>query len=247
MVKGFYNLTSGMLSQQKHLNVIANNMTNVSTTGYKSDSYSDSTFGEYIVSRVGNKDKSGATEIGSASYILAPSKIYTDYSQGGLETTGLTLNFAIAGEGFFAVQTKDGVAYTRDGAFSLDIDGYLTLPGKGRVLGRDGKPLYLGTDSIEADGYGSIKNKDGTLLGKLGVFKVETDDLTRNEQGLFVGEHGNAVETPVYWKCVERANVDLVQEMTDMLSTQRALQSASQVIKIYDQLLIKATEELGRA
>lgn len=245
MVKGFYNLTSGVISQQKRLNIIANNMTNLSTAGYKSDSYSDSTFGEYVVSRIGNKDKSGGTEIGNASYILAPDGIYTDYSQGGLEPTGGNLDFAIAGDGFFAVQTDDGIAYTRDGAFSLDNQGYLTLPGKGRVLGIGGQPLHLGTDHIEANVYGSIYGKNGNMIGKLGVFKVDADELKRNNQGLFQGAQGQVVQTPVHWKYVERSNVDLVEKMTEMMSTQRALQSASQVIKIYDQLLKKATEELG--
>ena len=113
MFKGFYNLTSGMLSQGRRLDVIANNMTNVATSGYKTDTYTDSTFQEYMVSRVGNKDKSAPAELGGASYILAPSKLYTDYTQGALEPTDLPFDFALEGEGFFAIQTEGGIAYTR--------------------------------------------------------------------------------------------------------------------------------------
>ena len=72
MTKGFYNLTSGILSQTRRLNVIGNNMTNLSTAGYKAETYTDKTFQEVLISRVGNKDKSGAAVIGSESYILAP-------------------------------------------------------------------------------------------------------------------------------------------------------------------------------
>ena len=91
MTKGFYNLTSGILSQSRRLDTVANNMTNLSTSGYKAEQYTDSTFQEVLISRVGNKDKSSPTVIGEESYILAPSQLYVDYSQGSLEETGLTL------------------------------------------------------------------------------------------------------------------------------------------------------------
>jgi len=70
MTKGFYNLTSGILSQSRRLDTVANNMTNLSTSGYKAEQYTDSTFQEVLISRVGNKDKSSPTVIGEESYIL---------------------------------------------------------------------------------------------------------------------------------------------------------------------------------
>lgn len=109
MTKGFYNLTSGILSQSRRLDTVANNMTNLSTSGYKAEQYTDSTFQEVLISRVGNKDKSSPTVIGEESYILAPSQLYVDYSQGSLEETGLTLDFAIEGDGFFAIQTAQEI------------------------------------------------------------------------------------------------------------------------------------------
>ena len=147
MTKGFYNLTSGILSQSRRLDTVANNMTNLSTSGYKAEQYTDSTFQEVLISRVGNKDKSSPTVIGEESYILAPSQLYVDYSQGSLEETGLTLDFAIEGDGFFAIQTAQGVEYTRSGSFSLDGEGYLCLPAHGHrpYPGRSGRePLYRG-------------------------------------------------------------------------------------------------------
>ena len=72
MFKGFYNLTSGMLSQGRRLDVVSNNMTNISTAGYKADRYTDSTVQDVLMSRVGNKNKAVSTEMGMESYILAP-------------------------------------------------------------------------------------------------------------------------------------------------------------------------------
>ena len=108
MTRGFYNLTSGILSQGRRLDVVANNMTNITTPGYKTETYTDITFDEVLLSRVGNKDKSGNTVIGQGSYILAPSQLYVNYQQGSLEETGLNLDFAIQGDGFFAIQTDNG-------------------------------------------------------------------------------------------------------------------------------------------
>ena len=89
MTKGFYNLTSGILSQSRRLDTVGNNMTNITTPGYKQEIYTDTTFDEVLISRIGNKDKQRFhTCWGSESYILAPSELYVDYQQGTLEETG---------------------------------------------------------------------------------------------------------------------------------------------------------------
>lgn len=249
MTRGFYNLTSGILSQGRRLDVVANNMTNISTPGYKQETYTDTTFEEVLLSRVGNKDKSGAVEIGEGSYILAPSQLYVDYQQGSLEETGLNLDFAIQGDGFFAIQTDNGTEYTRNGSFSLDGEGYLYLPGHGRVLDMNGQAIQLATDQIRADGYGRIFDQDGGYYGQIGVYTFpDNGQLTINDSGLF-GANGQApaaAETQVVWRSVENANVDMIQEMSRMMSAQRALQSAAQVLKLYDGVLTKATTEIGR-
>ena len=81
MYKGFYNLTSGVLTHQRNLNVIANNMVNISTPGFKQERYTATTFDDVMYSRVGNLDGEGS-EIGRQSYIRATSEIYTDFAQG---------------------------------------------------------------------------------------------------------------------------------------------------------------------
>ena len=251
MTKGFYNLTSGILSQTRRLDVIGNNMTNLSTAGYKSETYTDRTFEEVLISRVGNKDKSGATVIGGESYILAPDQLYTDYTQGSFKETGMPLDFAIQGDGFFAIQTDNGVEYTRGGNFSLDGQGRLCLEGHGLVLGTDGAPITLTTDRIRADANGRIYTQDGGYyLGQLGVFTfADNGQLAKGESGLFLanGQQVQAAQTPtVLWKYTEDSNVDMLREMTQMLSAQRTLQGGAQVLKLYDSLLTKATTEVGR-
>lgn len=250
MFKGFYNLTSGMLTQGRRLDVVANNMTNVSTAGYKTNQYTATTFDEAMFSRIGNKDKSGAEEIGEQSYMLVSSRLYTDFDQGILEETGIPLNFAIEGDSFFAVRDDNGaVRYTRSGDFSLDEEGYLCLPGYGRVLDSGEQPIRLMTDKIEANESGMLFMPGGGYLGQVGVFSFgDNDQLRYDAAGLFTGggQAEQAEGVKVHWKRLERSNVDLVRQMTEMLTTQRALQSAAQMSKMYDQVMTKATTEIGR-
>lgn len=247
MFKGFYNLTSAMLSQGKRLDVISNNMANVATSGYKTDTYTDTTFREYIVTRVGNRDKSNPAQIGGESYILAPSRLYTDYTQGPLEETGMPLDFAIQGDGFFAVRSGGGTAYTRSGNFALDDQGYLCLPDGSRVLDPNGEELLLGTDKVKADASGAIYTENGQFLGRLGVYAfADNAQLARNPQGYFTGNGAQAAAgASVRWKTQERANVDLIQQMTGMMTAQRAFQSAAEVSRMYDQVMTKAATNLG--
>lgn len=250
MTKGFYNLTSGVLSQGRRLDVISNNMTNLATAGYKAETYTDRTFQEVLISRVGNKDKSGSTVIGEESYILAPDQLYVDYSRGSLKETGLTLDFAITGEGYFAIQTGNGVEYTRGGNFSLNDQGQLYLAGHGLVLGSDGAPITLTTDRIKADGEGRIYTEEGAYLGQLGIYAfADNNQLAKAESGLFDanGQQAQAVQNPqVMWKYVEESNVDMLREMSRMMTAQQALQGGAQILKLYDSLLTKTTTEVGR-
>ena len=247
MFKGFYNLTSAMLTHQRNINVVGNNLVNVSTAGFKEDRYTATTFDDVMYTRVGNKEKT-YIDIGRQSYIRASSEIYTNYDQGIPEPTGIPLDFAIEGAGFFAVQTQGGRVYTRAGSFSLDEEGYLCFPGQGRVLDPDNQTIRLNTDKIRADDQGRIFTEEGGYLGQLGVFDFQDyGQLGRNDQGMFVGAQGQAMEAPlVHWKYLERSNTDMVRQMTELLTCQRALQSAAQVSKMYDQLTTKAVTDVGR-
>lgn len=249
MFKGFYNLTSGMLTQQRNLNVVADNLVNVSTAGYKESRYLASTFDDVMYHITGNKKKE-YTEIGRQSYIRANDEIYISFDQGIPEPTDIPLDFAIYGEGFFAIQGEDGnTVYTRAGSFSLDGEGYLCFPGQGRVLDPRGQEIYLGTDKITADEHGNIYEEESrNYLGQVGVYEFEdVGQLEYNEQGMFVGAEGNAADNPtVFWKYLERSNTDMIRQMTAMLTSQRSLQSVAQVTKMYDEVMGHAASDVGR-
>lgn len=248
MFKGFYNLTSGMLTQQRHLNVVGNNLVNISTAGFKESRYTATTFDDVMYSRVGNKEKI-YTEIGRQSYIRANSEISVIYDQGIPEPTEIPLDFAIMGEGFFAIQDPEGeIAYTRSGSFSLDDEGYLCYPGVGRVLDPDGQEIVLTTDKLDVDSQGNIFTENGGYLGQVGVYTFDDmDALEQNGQGFFIGDGAQPAENQqILWKYLERSNVDMVRQMTEMLTCQRALQSAASVSKMYDEVMGHAASDIGR-
>ena len=250
MMKGFYNLTSGMLSQGRRLDVVANNMTNVATAGYKAEQYTDRTFDEVMAVRIGNKIKTPYQELPTyQAHILAPDHLYTDFTQGAPEETNLPLDFCIQGEGFFAIRMADGsTAYTRAGSFTLDNEGYLCLSELGRVLDREGNPIQLPTDRLDVDKWGGLSVEEGEYIATLGVFMFEDNNaLERTPYGLFTGQGAQVNEGAIiHHKWVERSNVNMVKEMVKMMTTQRALQSAAQMSKIYDQVITKAVNDIGR-
>lgn len=249
MFKGFYNLSSGMFTHGKHLNVISNNMANVSTTGFKSDLFTGQTFDEVMYDIVGNKEKI-YTQIGEQSYATVPSELYTDFSQSSFDETHMPLDFAIEddGRGFFAIQTNNGIAYTRGGDFSLDEESYLSLPDHGRVLDINGQEIRLVTDKIQCDDYGRIYSQEGGFLGQIGVYVFEnTDGLEKDPMGMFTGGGQPEAQTVrVHHGMLERSNVGLAQEMVKMISTQRAYQSSATLTKMYDQVMSHASNDVGR-
>ena len=118
------------------------------------------------------------------------------------------------------------------------------------ILDADGQPITLSTDQITADGWGNLYTLDGAYQGQLGVFTfADNAQLTKGESGLFQanGQQAQVQAQPeVMWKHVEESNVDMLQEMSRMLTAQRSLQSGTQVLKLYNEMLTKATSQIGQ-
>jgi flagellar basal-body rod protein FlgG len=247
MFKGFYMATSGMLTQSRIMNTISNNISNASTPGYKADTLATTTFGEVLINRTGNKDKSTYTPLNDSSMIRTADELVTNYTEGNLDFTEKKLDFAISGKGFFEIQTPEGESrYSRNGSFTVDQEGYLTLQHIGRVMGQDG-PIQLPTDDINVDKEGNISNaKTGDELGQLKVTDFTDYQLVQKvDEGMFeTTDPTNAVVSDggVLQGAIERSNVSAMDQMLGMITSQRAFQSASQIAKQYDQLMGKAVE-----
>lgn len=243
MTRGFYTLDSGILTQSRVLNTISNNIANSNTTGFKKAKVMTKTFGSMVIDRV-NQTR---TPIGSATLMNTVDETVTDYSQGSPEQTGRSLDFAINGDGFFGVQTDSGTVYTRGGSFNVDADGYLVLSGKGRVIGTNGAAIRPGTDNITSDEQGNIFT-DGQKVGQIGVYSFADKSTLKTEgEGMYTGNNATPVTgAKILWKTVENSNVKMADEMTSAISSQRTFQSCSQALKMYDEILDKATTQIGK-
>lgn len=249
MFQGFYNLASGMLTQHKNLEVISNNMANVKTPGYRSDTYLARTFQDEVFYRMGNVNRRGQEPIGTISMARISDSTATDFGEGGQEQTEGNLDFALGGKGFFKLRLpQGGFAYTRNGSFTLDDEGALVLPGVGRVQGEDGD-IFLLSDAIHTDSAGGIYDEYGEEQNSF--ILVDFDDYGR----LIKGDNASFTtgqpeqEAPganVTQGYLEQSNVDMLKETTSMMESQRSIQNAAQILKMYDGMMGKAVTEIGK-
>ncbi len=252
MLKGFYNTTSGMLTQSRMLDTISNNVANATTAGFKRDTLITSTFEDTLRAKTGMLTHNGYEIIGETSMIRTATEQYTDMAQGAMDETGRSLDFAIDGDGFFAIQgEEEEILYTRNGSFTLNNEGFLVLDGVGNVLSDTGEPIQLTSDNINCTELGVISDGNtGEPIATLMVQGfVDLQAVLKTGEGFFVNEDPENLVVgsgSVMWQMLERSNIDTATEMTAMLQSQRAIQSLAQIMKIYDTLMDAAANEIGR-
>lgn len=249
MIRGLYSAARAMAVESKKQEVISNNLANVDTTGFKRDML-------IVMSEAGTvfrNDKSGRVPVGDLLKSPLVEMVATNFAPGMLEETGRTLDVAILGDSFFVLQTPEGLRFTRDGSFSLDGEGYLVGAGGGYVLGADGQRIQLPGDQVRIDEEGGIWNKaDDSFLGRLGLADFSPEAL----QGLEKRGHnmfeatGLQPEFPgngrVRQGFLEKANLDLVREMVDMMSVLRTYEANQRMLQAQDEVLGKSVNEVGR-
>ena len=243
MVRGFYQLGSGMLTGNEILNTISNNIANCKTNGYKKQVTLGSTFEEMMLGRI---DHDGIEDVGNTYMATVVDEHATLHTQGALDPTGRNLDFAIIGEGFFAVQREGGVEYTRNGSFNIDAEGYLVDAQGSRVLNDVGADIYIGQSDFNCNSGGYITV--GGRTERLGVYNFDDyNAITETSDGYYTG-NGAALmnNATIRWKTVESSNVDMAEEMVDAIAAQRNFQSCSQALNMYSEVLDSAVNQLGK-
>ena len=245
MFSGFYTAASGMLMNQRSLNMAANNIANVKTSGYKPKRLVKTTFDQQLV-----REMNGRTEgLGQGSTISVGTREMTTHGQGPIEDTGKTYDLAINGDGFFVIQGENGQYLTRNGHFTQDEDGYLVLKGVGRVMG-DGGPIQVEEGGFRVGENGIIyDNEDGELEQIQIMVPDNYDNLAFYDNGTYGAENGvvlTQVYPEVYQGKLEESGVNLNSEMTRAMEVQRAFQSCSRALTIVDQMNQKSASEIGK-
>ena len=241
MGSGKYSALSGAIAREQAMNNVSANLANISTTGFKKNRIS---FASVL---------RGTQQIAEASgkNMARIRTISTDFSQGGMQTTSRPLDVAIDGEGFYKVRKGEETYYTRAGRFMLDENGMLKTEDGANVLGAGNDPIQIDT-ALGKDIYiaetGEI-SINGAIAGtQIGVFSVEdTKQLTKVGDSLYkLAEGGDQPMTDfrLLQGNLETSNINMIEEMTAMISTQRAFEANSKVLEGYSKLGEKQ-DELG--
>lgn len=266
MVKGLYTAYTGMINEQKRLDVMTNNLANSATTGYKKEAMVAQAFDERLAIKI--KDTSHwhnmPEKIGYISLGTKVGETYTNWDQGPFQITDKDSDVALGGKGFFAIEftNKAGqtsVKYTRDGAFTVDVDGYLRTSDGDYVLNSDGA---LGTQygegfrvqidpslkyTIASDG--TIR-QNGEEVDTIGVIDIDNYDYINkygeNLYDLIPGGQIVESEAIVQQGMLEASNVNVVDEMVSMITIARAYEAGQKMIQTEDSTLEKTVNTVGR-
>jgi flagellar basal-body rod protein FlgG len=252
---------TGLDAQQERMQVIANNIANVNTTGFKRDRANFETLAyQYMTApgatSAGDDKYTQGMALGGGVKMAGTSRSDT---QGSINQTGNSLDIAIQGNGFFQIQQPDGtVAYTRDGDFSLSAEG--------QVVTSDGRPLLPNIQipdgatniTIGADGTVSATTAGSTAatqLGKIqlasfvnptGLKSIGNNLLTETDSSGTpqLGDAGTDGRGTIQQGALEASNVNVVEELVDMIETQRAYEVNSKMIKATDEMLQFANQQI---
>jgi len=238
---------SQQLATYRAMDVIANNIANVSTPGFKRDS---AKFEEYVAMMRPAEGQKGMQPVS----FVKDAGVTRDTGQGNIEQTGAPLDLAISGKGYFAVQTPAGLRYTRDGHFSLDGSGNLVTSQGYQVQGDGGAITIAPTDgdiNIAPDGMiSSVVRGVGNQLGKIKVVDFADNSLL-TKQGSSLYSTGQTPNTPatvnIRQGALEASNVQPVIEISKMLEVQRAYEATANLSKSEEDMMSQAIQRLGQS
>ncbi|WP_118984337.1 flagellar basal-body rod protein FlgG [Photorhabdus sp. CRCIA-P01] len=259
MIRSLWIAKTGLDAQQTNMDVIANNLANVSTNGFKRQR---AVFEDllYQTIRQPGAMSSEQTRLPSGLQIgtgVRPVATERIHSQGNLSETNNSHNVAIRGKGFFQVQLPDGTsAYTRDGSFQEDQNGQLTTASGFLIFPTVTIPDNATDLTISRDGVVSVKVQGQSAPQQVGQFTLTTfindSGLESIGENLYVETSSSGVPIEnapgingaglLQHKYVETSNVNIAEELVNMIQTQRAYEVNSKAVSTSDQMLQKLTQ-----
>lgn len=237
-----YQAAAGALMQQMRLDVLSNNLANSNTSGFKADIP--------IFRILPEETPTDATQISlTLSPLYAPMEAITDFSGGAVVKTGNPLDAAIVGDGFFKIQTDNGVQYTRNGSFTINENGVLCTAQGSPVMGQSGE-ISIDGNRVEIGDLGEVY-VDGDQVDRLQIVDFPKPYmLKKNGETQFSSEdlgQESIIEDSYHISqgFVEASNVNIIQTMTEMIETLRVFESYQRVIQSADDTLAKTVNEVG--
>jgi len=248
---GIYLSAAGLQANQYRMEVLANNLANADTPGFKHDL---TVVQERQPASRERMAGFGASEPSLAGLTggLRVASTHTSFEQGPIEITGRPLDIALTGDGFFRVQDGDQERYTRDGRFMVNVDGELvTVAGFRRVLDENGSPIVVAAEDVgrvRIHGNGGIR-AGKTSYGKVGVVDFEDKTLLRKAGGNLIQAMGatpEAITGTLKVGAIEKSTVDPTHSLVAMIEVNRAYQLNATLIGLADTTLSRAVNDIGR-
>ena len=258
MVKGLYTAYTGLRNEQRRLDVIANNMANSNTTGYKKMGATSQSFDRELAIRV-DDDSDGYLYkgFGRISLGVKIGETYTDFSTGSFRETEGTYDVALEGRGFFTIRATDKageehIRYTRDGAFTVNREGYLMTKDGDYVLGTDNSLIQIpdiDASRVSIDTLGNIYAND------VRVARLQIVDFDNYDGLILYGENSwdalpeagiREGDTVVREGYLEMSNVNVVNEMVSLINITRTYEANQKMMQTIDSSLDKAVNNIGK-
>jgi len=240
--RGYYIAANGMIMNQRKLDAIGNNLTNMSTSGYKADTILTQRFDEAMILVKHREELSGSF---AATYVDTS---YTNLEQGTFEFTDSPFDVGINGNVYFNVAAYNGeTMLTRNGQWELDGEGYLCLSNSGRILGENGE-IFVGNKDFRIDVDGTIY-QDGEVVDRLRLSYIDPEgNIDKFGANLFTSVEAMAVPEGERFDIIqgayERSNIDLNYEMTMMMNANRLYEASSSILQLIDGMNQKAASQI---
>ena len=224
MIRGINASRYGMQWEQNRTEVIADNVANINTAGFKRSIAAGTEFGEILLRRLSSSGDPVAPAIGRLGQGAQLAQVAVDSSQGALEQTDRPLDVALVGPGEFVFMGPGGPGYTRQGSFQRDASGTL-VTGEGHPVLVNGAAVGAGAGEFSVLEDGTVL-VDGVAVGR---FDLRGGEATRFVSG-----------------ALERPNVDMAHELTNLITSLRGFQANQRALQAQDETLAKAVTEIGR-
>ena len=249
MIQGLYAAANGMLTAEDRQAVVANNIANVSTPGFKRQfAVQKGYYAAYFENERGPHRLNMEEAPGGGVKLI---ETFTDFSNGIITTTGRALDLALVGPGFMTVDTPNGVRYTRSGQFAVGPEGALMTPHGYAVMSTDGETINVDGADIQINRNGVVV-VDGENRGQIEVVEFEDPHmLVRAGYSLYFADEaalersGPAALTVVNSGAIERSNVDLPTEILNMMLALRAYAANQNVIHAMDETVSRMIDQVG--
>ena len=256
MTRGLYTAYTGMINEQKRLDIISNNLANSATIGYKEENVTSRSFKDYMMMKIRDGSNAFIDEpVGKVNPGVKIGETYMDWGQGSLRETGNTYDLAIQGDGFFTMRVTDAngnssIKYTRCGTFKCTKDGFI-VDAEGNHLQGSGGDLVVPVEAneivVREDGFVFA---DGVLIDTIQITDFEDYDYLE----LYGDNMYNAVDgatiigstAVIEQGFTEQSNVNVISEMVSMITITRAYEAGQKMIRTQDTLLDSSVNQVGK-